>query len=112
MHDDDLIGAPPRKRSPLVGMILLLFGAILVAAGIVLGPVPVVPGFPLVVLGLLLMGLGSDRARGWINRSERQLPDRLRRPLRAARDAFFTRRAEAPGDSPGPSTDPNRKPDA
>jgi hypothetical protein len=107
MHDDDLIGAPPRKRSPLVGMFLLLIGAVLVAAGVILGPVPVVPGFPLVILGLLLMGLGSDRARGWINRSERQLPDRVRRPLRAARDIFVSR----PATPPAEPRDPNRTPD-
>ena len=102
MHDDDLIGEPPRKRSPLVGMLLLVVGIILIAAGVALGPIPVVPGFPLVLLGLALAGLGSERARGWINRSERKLPDGIRRPLRAARDAFF-RRPDGPDD---------RKPDA
>lgn len=91
MLDDDLIGQPPRKRSPLVGMTLLIVGIACLVLGIVLGPIPVVPGFPLVLFGLALIGLGSERARGWINRSERQLPNRLRRPLRAARDAVFPR---------------------
>ena len=102
MHDDDLLGEPTRKRSPLVGMGLLVVGVVLIAAGVVLGPVPVVPGFPLVLLGLALAGLGSERARGWINRSERKLPGGIRRPLRAARDAFFRR----------PEASDERKPDA
>ena len=91
MTDDDLIGESPRKRSPLVGMMLLVVGIVLIAAGVALGPIPVIPGFPLVLLGLGLVGLGSERARGWINRYERKLPQGVRRPLRAARDAICRR---------------------
>jgi hypothetical protein len=93
MHDDDLIAEASRKRPALVGVALMTVGAILVVAGIILGPIPVVPGFPLVLVGLGLIGYGSERARRIINRSERRLPQRIRRALRGARDLILTRRS-------------------
>jgi len=103
-HEDDLIRADPRRRHPVRAFALIGVGAVLVAGGIVLGPVPIVPGFPLVILGLALIGLGSERARRLINRSERALPGRLRRTLRAARDALLRR--------DGGSSPPNPPPDS
>ena len=93
MDDDDLIAEASRKRPALVGLMLIVFGGLLVVAGLILGPIPVVPGFPLVLVGLGLIGYGSERARRVINRGERRLPDRVRKALRAARDLVFARTA-------------------
>jgi uncharacterized membrane protein YbaN (DUF454 family) len=43
---------------------------------------PVVTGIPFYIMGLALLGLASGRARQWINRMERALPEDLRWSLR------------------------------
>lgn len=85
----DLFEGPPRRRNPIVRVALIVLGTVLVIAGIALGPVPVVPGFPLVIAGVLLLAASSGVARRGINRAERWLPERTRRLVRKAlhRDA-------------------------
>ena len=85
----DLFEGPPRRRNPIVRVALIVLGTVLVIAGIALGPVPVVPGFPLVIAGVLLLAASSGVARRGINRAERWLPERPRRLVRKAlhRDA-------------------------
>ena len=50
---------------------------------------PVIPGFPLVIAGVLLLAASSGVARRSINRAERWLPERTRQLVRRAlhRDA-------------------------
>lgn len=85
----DLFEGPPRRRNPIVRVALIVLGTVLVIAGIALGPVPVVPGFPLVIAGVLLLAASSGVARRGINCAERWLPERTRRLVRKAlhRDA-------------------------
>ena len=80
----DLFEGPPRRRNPIVRVALIVLGAVLVIAGVALGPVPVVPGFPLVIAGVLLLAASSGVARRGINRAERWLPERTRRLVRKA----------------------------
>jgi hypothetical protein len=41
-------------------------GGLLVVAGIILGPLPIVPGFPLILLGLGILSLEFERPRVWL----------------------------------------------
>jgi hypothetical protein len=54
----------------------------MLVAGIVLGVLPVVPGFPLMIAGLLMMAAGSSVTRSLLNQAEEKLPRRLRLALR------------------------------
>ena len=54
----------------------------MVVAGIVLGVLPVVPGFPLTIAGLLMMAAGSSVTRSLLNQAEMKLPRRVRLVLR------------------------------
>ena len=72
--------APP----PLWRRVLCVIGAvILFALGIVGWLIPVVTGLPFYALGLVLLGMSSQRVREWINHAERRLPIHWRRRLRA-----------------------------
>ena len=72
--------APP----PLWKRVLCVIGAvILFALGIVGWLIPVVTGIPFYALGLVLLGMSSQRVREWIIRAERRLPIHWRRRLRA-----------------------------
>ncbi len=57
---------------------LMVVGIVLVAAGVALGPIPVVPGFPLVILGVLLITMSSAAARRQVNALEKRLPQKMR----------------------------------
>lgn len=74
---DDLL-PPSRPRSLLVRVGLMTVGVVLIAAGVALGPVPVVPGFPLVILGVLLVTMSSAAARKRVNALEKRLPRKMR----------------------------------
>jgi uncharacterized membrane protein YbaN (DUF454 family) len=64
--------------------VLCVIGAvILFALGIVGWLIPVVTGIPFYALGLVLLGMSSQRVREWINHAERRLPIHWRRRLRA-----------------------------
>jgi hypothetical protein len=52
------------------------------AAGFVGWLIPVVTGLPFYAVGLALLAAASPRARRWINRLERRLPEKLRWRLR------------------------------
>ena len=80
----DLLELDGAKR-PLWARVLYLAGAgVFFVLGIVGWLVPVVTGIPFYAAALVLLAMSSDRARAWINRAERRLPDRLRRALRRA----------------------------
>ena len=55
-----------------------MLGLLAVGVGLVAWVLPFVPGVPLVVLGLGLLGAASPGLRGAINTAERRLPHRWR----------------------------------
>lgn len=84
----ELFEPPPRPRAAWVRGVLTVFGILFVIAGVALGPVPVVPGFPLIIAGALMLAASNATARRGMNRLEHALPmatrTRLRRLLRRA----------------------------
>lgn len=79
------------QRSAFRRTALFVVGLLTLVAGIVLGVIPVVPGFPLTIAGLLMMAAGSSVTRSLINHAEAKLPRRLRLTLRSV-----MRRCRAP----------------
>jgi uncharacterized membrane protein YbaN (DUF454 family) len=53
---------------------------------------PVMTGIPFFALGLVLVAMGSGRARRWVNRIEDRLPARLRSWLRRLLSRVRSRR--------------------
>ncbi len=86
---------------------LLFAGAALVALGVVLGIIPIVPGTPIVLVGVGMVATHSPRGRwlrwrvgAWLRRRGVRLPARLGgRPRAAANDVRVTPRARACGHS-------------
>jgi len=54
----------------------------MILAGIVLGILPVVPGFPLIGVGVLMLVAASEHSRRYLNRREHTLPAPIRKILR------------------------------
>jgi uncharacterized membrane protein YbaN (DUF454 family) len=75
----------PRSRQPHWRSAIFIFGAVVCfALGVVGWLIPVVTGLPFYVLGLILLGLVSDRMRRLVNSMERRLPEAVRRRVREA----------------------------
>jgi uncharacterized membrane protein YbaN (DUF454 family) len=53
------------RKNPVLRILRIVAGSILCLLGIVLGPVPIVPGFPLIVLGLALLAHDVPFVRKW-----------------------------------------------
>ncbi len=62
-------------------------GGLLVVAGIILGPMPIVPGFPLVLLGLGILSLEFERPRVWLVMLKTRGRTAARRLFRRSGDA-------------------------
>ncbi len=62
--------------------LLLVGGIVLCLGGVALILLPVVPGFPLVIIGVLMIAAASAAARNMLNRLERRLPTGIRARLR------------------------------
>ena len=77
-----LFREPKHKRSQIVRISLIVGGTLCLAAGLLLALLPVVPGFPLLILGVLLLAAGSAFARRTLNSIEQRLPTGLRRTIR------------------------------
>jgi hypothetical protein len=80
--DDDLLRPPAHPHAALARAALLSLGTLLVITGVILTILPVVPGFPLTIAGLLMISGSSRTMRGLINASERRLPAWIRRIVR------------------------------
>lgn len=82
----ELFEPPPRPRAAWLRGVLTVLGILFVIAGVALGPVPVIPGFPLIIAGALMLAASNATARRGMNRLEHALPmatrTRLRRLLR------------------------------
>jgi hypothetical protein len=45
---------------------IAIAGGLVILAGVILGPMPVVPGFPLILVGLGILSLEFERPRIWL----------------------------------------------
>ena len=79
---DELLAKRAQQHSTLRRALLLTAGCILVVAGLSLGPVPFLPGFPLTMLGVVLLASASDRVRRLVNWGDAKLPTKIRALLR------------------------------
>ncbi len=75
---DEFIAKRDQQHTTTRRLLMLVAGVILVAAGLALGPVPVLPGFPLTMLGLLLLTGASETMRRLVNWGDTKLPRSLR----------------------------------
>jgi len=78
----ELFPPPERPGSRLRRTLTASLGVLCVVVGIILGILPIVPGFPLIAAGVLLLVASSEPSRRLLNRAERRLPDRARKFLR------------------------------
>ena len=78
----DLLEIGARQRSPLqrAGLVLLALGFF--ALGVVCWLIPLATGLPFHFLGLVTLGMASDRVGRTVNRWERKLPERWSLTLR------------------------------
>lgn len=77
-----LFREPARPRGGASRALLIVGGLLAIVAGVALVVLPVVPGFPLVIIGVLMIAAASPWARGVLNRFEQRLPSAVRAPLR------------------------------
>lgn len=80
--ESELFPPPTIARSIFRRSVVVVFGVVLMVIGVALGPVPVIPGFPFVIAGALMLATSSQTARSGLNRVERWLPVSTRRGLR------------------------------
>ena len=78
----DLLEPHRTKRPVWVRTLCFVGAALFFLLGVVGWLVPLVSGLPFYILGLVLLGMASDRVLEWINRLERRLPVGWRRALR------------------------------
>lgn len=78
----ELLAERPRRLHVTWRVLALIGGALFMTLGMIGWLVPVVTGIPFYIIGLGLFGMGSRRARRWINRLEQRLPTRARLFLR------------------------------
>ena len=73
----------PRPPEPRWRAALFIVGALVCfALGVVGWLIPIMSGLPFYALGLILLGLVSDRMRRLVNSLERRLPESARRRAR------------------------------
>jgi hypothetical protein len=78
----DLFAPARTRRSLIVRIVLLVVGGVFVIYGILGVLLPVLPGFPFLVIGMPLLAASSERARGWVNALDKKFPLTLRLLLR------------------------------
>lgn len=81
----DLFTPTTTRRGLIVRAVLFVIGGLLVVYGIIGVILPVLPGFPFLLVGMPLMAASSERARGWMNALDRRFPLTLRLLLRRMR---------------------------
>ncbi len=66
---------PPRAHSSLLSRTLMgVGGVLLIVIGIALAVLPIVPGFPLIAIGVLMLVAANEPSRRLVNRGVRHLP--------------------------------------
>lgn len=78
----DLFAPTRTRRGLIVRIVLFIVGGILVVYGIIGVILPVLPGFPFLLIGMPLLAASSERARGWVNKLDKKFPLTLRLLLR------------------------------
>lgn len=73
---------PARHRGGVMRAFLIVGGILLILVGLALVVLPVVPGFPLVIIGMLMLAAASAWVRARLNGLERRLPTGMRARLR------------------------------
>ncbi len=95
----DLFAPTRTRRGLIVRILLFVVGGVLVVYGVIGVVLPVLPGFPFLLIGMPLLAASSERARGWVNSLDKQFPLTLRLLLRRMklapppRDASLEERA-------------------
>ena len=79
----DLLREPDRRHPFWLRILFLAISVVCFAAGVVGWLIPVVTGLPFYAVGLVFLGLASERVRRWLNRMERRLAERTRRRIRS-----------------------------
>lgn len=79
----DLFREPERRHPTWLRILFVAVALVFFAAGVVGWLIPVVTGLPFYAVGLVFLGLASDRARRWVNRLERRLAEGTRRKIRS-----------------------------
>lgn len=77
-----LFDPPTSNKSKTWRWLFFGVGVAMAAYGLVGTFVPVLPGFPILLVGLAIMATSNEAARGMANRLERHLPMRTRLMLR------------------------------
>jgi hypothetical protein len=100
---------PTRNRGGVSRMLLIIGGVLLVLLGVALIVLPVVPGFPLVIIGMLMIAAASAWVRARLNSLERRLPTGVRAKLRrlARKEHEVLERHLHAGQNGPPSEPPN-----
>lgn len=66
---------PPRAHSSLLSRTLMgVGGVLLIVIGLALAVLPIVPGFPLIAIGVLMLVAANEPSRRLVNRGVRHLP--------------------------------------
>lgn len=79
----ELFPPPAHPAAALRRAFMAALGVLCIVVGIILGILPIVPGFPLIAVGIVLLVGSSEPSRKFFNRSERWLPRSMRRVLRS-----------------------------
>lgn len=74
----DLVPMPTRRRNFVVRFLAGVAALFLTLIGIVGIILPIMPGWPFLVLVPPLMGVCSERTRSWVNWIDRRMPLRVR----------------------------------
>lgn len=82
LADGELFPPPLHHASRIHNGMVGTLGVLCILVGVVLGILPIVPGFPLIAVGVLMLVASSEHSRRFINRSERRLPGSIRTLLR------------------------------
>jgi hypothetical protein len=77
----DLIPHEWTQRPFYVRFVLALLGIVLIVLGIAFWLMPVIPGFFLTPIGVVLVAASSRTVANWVNACDRRLPMRFRRIL-------------------------------
>lgn len=80
--DADLFQPPEHEASPLNRWSHAVVGVVLIILGVILAILPIVPGFPLIAIGVLMLAAASEPSRRFLNRTEHRFPGWVRRLLR------------------------------
>ena len=80
--DSDLFEHPKHNRGVFYRGALSVIAVVLIIVGVILIPLPVVTGFPLILAGALMLAASNAFARARMNQAERLFPNRFRRFIR------------------------------